>query len=78
MAAGTLPKPGTEYGPCVPDCQHRDCAETRRMATQLCTICKTPIDYDIRFYVDPDNREELVHAVCLEGVVDAERRARQR
>ena len=66
MAAGVLPKPGSKYGPCEGDCQHIDCAETRRMAAQTCFFCSEAIGYDKRFYVDPDRREGLVHAICLE------------
>jgi hypothetical protein len=78
MAAGTLPKPGTEYGPCDPDCAHRDCAETRRMATENCGICQKPIGYDVRFY-DEHGRDErnLVHAACLEDEAERERLARR-
>lgn len=61
MAAGFLPPPGTELGPCVPDCAHEDCAETRRMAEALCPHCGAVIGYDTRFYVHP-----LRHAFCAE------------
>lgn len=63
MAAGVLPKPGTELGPCTEDCQHRDCAETRRMAESKCHLCGEPIDYGVRFYADAD---QLSHARCAE------------
>ena len=55
MAAGTLPKPGSKYGPCLPTCEHIDCAETRRMIAQVCHFCTVAIGYDKRFYIDPDD-----------------------
>lgn len=75
MAAGSLPKPGTKYGPCKSDCEHRDCAETRHMAAENCGICDTPIGYDVRFY-DERGRDgrNLVHAVCLEDEVEQQRK----
>ena len=76
MAAVTLPKPGTTYGPCVPDCLHRDCAITRTMAARICHFCTYFIGYDTRFYSDPDdpNPNALVHALCLEESVENERK----
>ena len=78
MAAVTLPKPGTQYGPCAGDCAHIDCAETRRMVAQVCHFCGVQIGYDVRFYSDPDDptRAALVHARCLEDSVDVARKAR--
>lgn len=71
MAAGILPQPGTSIGPCAGDCQHTDCAETRRMAAAFCDWCDEPIGYGVRFYrLDPNleapGRGELVHARCEE------------
>ena len=80
MAAITLPKPGSEYGPCVPDCTHTDCAQTREMAARVCRFCDLPIGYDTRFYADPGNpnRDALVHALCLEKwFADEQDRLRQ-
>lgn len=81
MAAGTLPQPGTKYGPCFDPCQHLDCAETRRMAALRCRICKEPIGYDddtyhSRFYQEGGYGEPivLVHADCREREVEAERK----
>lgn len=71
MAAGTLARPGTEYGPCAGECNHKDCAETRRMAETECHYCQTRIGYDRRFYQEPDDR--LVHASCLEDNIEKER-----
>lgn len=64
MAAATLPKPGTEYGPCEATCEHTDCAETREMAEAVCPLCHETIGFDVRFYNSADRG--LVHAHCLE------------
>lgn len=80
MAAGKLPEPGSEYGPCTDPCEHLDCAETRRMAETVCELCGKPIGYGARLYdrTTPaqraDNRPKhpsertwaLVHADCVE------------
>jgi len=71
MAAGHLPKPGTELGPCLDEaCGHIDCAATRAMAAAVCHFCQTPIGYDRGFVHDPDSQEtqnikRLVHFDCL-------------
>lgn len=70
MAAGRLPAPGTEYGPCAEPCQHRDCAESRRGAEYLCGYCSQPIGYDVRFY---QYDKALTHALCEERAFAAER-----
>lgn len=72
MAAGMLPLPGTEYGPCVSACEHRDCAATRTTAESVCPLCGDPIGYETRYYVlswdavvegeDP----APVHGVCVD------------
>lgn len=75
MAAGTLPAPGTEYGPCEPKnsgrgmqltCGHVDCEATRRQAAAACRLCGAPIGYDRRYFVDD---HEPVHASCLEATL---------
>lgn len=98
MAAGTLPKPGSKFGPCEirgagtwnpdgtvspPDaCTHADCVQTRRDAACVCRFCKQRIGYDVRHYIDPDDKatpvpsRALVHAACLEDSIDAARAAR--
>ena len=63
MAAGRLQKPGSAHGPCVGDCEHRDCALTRKMIAAPCGICEQPIGYDVRFY---EEEGQLFHADCLE------------
>ncbi len=67
MAAGILPKPGSEYGPCEGTCNHRDCAETRQTAAKVCEFCKMPIGYGVRFY---DDVAGICHANCLEDYLD--------
>lgn len=67
MAAGRLPKPGTEFGPCLDEkCGHIDCNSTRKQAKTECDICGKPIGYETRMYQNPDNPSGVVHADCLE------------
>ena len=67
MAAGVMPAPGTEYGPCEDECQHRDCAATRERAAFICRYCGEPIGYDTRFYIEGRPIDLLaVHALCAE------------
>jgi len=63
MAAGVLPKPGTEGGPCAlgpqgeyPDCGHTDCFATYGMANERCHYCGKRVGYEVRFY-----RERYYH-----------------
>jgi len=49
MAYGILPSPGTELGPCEGECQHTDCAATRRDAAEVCQFCGEPIGYENKF-----------------------------
>ena len=69
MAAGMLSKPGTEYGPCVEECAHRDCAATRAAAASDCTICAGQIGYAVRVYIVDDRR--FAHALCVELEMEA-------
>lgn len=77
MAAGALPKPGTQYGPCTTPCEHRDCAATRTQAASTCRLCEKPIGYDVDMYrdtwLDGLNDHRFVHARCLDAEIDAER-----
>jgi len=70
MAAGILPKPGEDNGPCDYECQHRDCVLTRAMAKYVCRYCGKVIGYGEPFYQDQDREQKkimgLIHAVCLE------------
>jgi hypothetical protein len=68
MAAGRLPEPGTEFGPCIEPCKHRDCLASRQMAEAICPECKKPIGYGVGFYKRHGGEGELVHAACEEGV----------
>lgn len=83
MAAGRLPKPGTQYGPCRAKCLHLDCETTRAEAASSCAICGKTIGYETPFY-QRDSTEgatklrnasgkpyELVHAECAE--IEAEK-----
>lgn len=70
MAASRLPSPGSEFGPCLDECQHRDCAETRKMAAEVCHYCGETIGYERGFF---KTDEGLVHSACLHEAVDQER-----
>lgn len=72
MAAGRLPAPGTELGPCADACHHIDCAKTREMAEQPCRICGNGIGYGTFFYHDLEIPQPLAHATCLEQEVRPE------
>ena len=64
MAAGTISKPGSQYGPCLDeDCGHTDCAASRAMAAVECTSCGKPIGYDDLF-IQREHWTKLQHAVC--------------
>ena len=68
MAAGILPAPGTENGPCEERCSHSDCATSRAMAKVVCHYCGEPIGYDRGFYsvgtIGVTDHTKLVHASC--------------
>lgn len=71
MAPGRLPKPGTQYGPCVEACQHKDCAAIRAMAERICPYCSEPIGYERGFYISGGERgESYAHSVCLEEAIE--------
>jgi hypothetical protein len=71
MAAGRLPEPGSEFGPCIGECKHLDCAEVRHDAAALCAMCKTAIGYGVAFF-RVMNRE-LVHEQCALQAIERER-----
>lgn len=73
MAAGTLPHPGSEYGPCKEPCTHRDCAATREMAARVCPLCTHPIGYGVRFYQDSGDPGVFRHAECAEIAAEIDR-----
>lgn len=62
-----IPEPGTEYGPCVPTCEHIDCANNREMAERLCYVCLKRIGYSTRF-VQRSRWRTLAHDSCLDPV----------
>ena len=70
MASGFLAKPGFEFGPCLERCEHVSCQKTRSMADQQCRYCGQKIGFGKRFYTDPHNETQLVHAVCIEQASD--------
>lgn len=49
---------------CDDKCEHKDCAETRRMAGLKCAICDEEIGYDNGFYTRDFNNDILVHTLC--------------
>lgn len=63
MAPGSLPAPGTEFGPCAEACAHRDCNVTRADAAKLCNVCTKPIGYNTLFFQE-DGWKKLTHARC--------------
>lgn len=79
MAAGILPKPGSEYL-CKGQCAHLDCAHIRQDAAAICRICQKTIGYERRFYRETNDEGKetggLVHAPCLEDEIEAEQKAR--
>lgn len=82
MAAGSIPAPGTKYGPCAAVCAHRDCEANRRAATARCPYCGESIGYDRNFYDTSSDgvkagrvaagQTELSHAVCYESAIERE------
>ncbi len=84
MAGVSLHAPGELYGPCVPACRHRDCAESRRMAAEICKHCAKEIGYRRKFYEDSPSvcfkntlaPWPLVHADCHENACAAKRGVR--
>ena len=73
MAAGSIPAPGTKYGPCKNICAHLDCTSNRVIATSVCSYCSKAIGYEKNFYRDGGG---YAHAVCLETAIENEQRAK--
>lgn len=70
MAAGTLPAPGTKFGPCKKaKCGHKDCAATRADAAALCRFCNKAIGYGEAFY-RARLSGALAHWLCVEEAVE--------
>jgi len=68
MAAGILPEPGSDFGPCATACAHTDCAVTRRTAEEACRYCGKPIGYGVRIYRDGIGH---AHAICVEATLES-------
>ena len=61
MGGLRIAPPGSWAGPCETPCAHTDCAETRTLAAEVCSLCDGPIGYDTPFYRVGERYE---HAVC--------------
>lgn len=55
--------PGSDAGPCVDTCAHRDCAELRADADRRCPVCAKPLGYESKLSNDASGR--LSHFACL-------------
>ena len=77
MAYGLLPEPGTDLGPCLPDCAHVDCKQTREQAESVCRHCGEAIGYDRPFVHDNSPFDPLdapatfAHSACHEAAFAA-------
>ena len=67
MAAGILPRPGTQYGPCKTKCKHIDCTETRERGESKCLYCNKKVGFGVRVYQHGDY---TVHALCHEDAAE--------
>ena len=66
MSAVMIERPGVGLGPCL-KCEHEDCAENRQLAASRCDICKKPLGYDTKFFMDPvDDKPNFrkTHMLC--------------
>ena len=59
-----LASPGTEYGPCLGDCNHPRCNRARKAATSVCRLCGREIGYAIDYVADPARALSFVHTGC--------------
>jgi len=69
MAVGYLPEIGSEHGPCANDCEHTDCAETKRLLLMVCRWCDLAIGYRGFFNDSLEGHpawSRIVHASCHE------------
>jgi len=58
--------------PCLENCQHIQCCETRQVAAYPCRVCGKPIGYDKRFFFEGGSKQfepstPYVHAICVKG-----------
>lgn len=74
MAAGLLPKPGTEYGPCLEVCLHRDCQANRAISASACRLCDEEIGFGRAFY--DEGAGVYVHALCLDVAIEMSGKAK--
>lgn len=61
MAWSTVPAEGSQYGPCVEPCQHRDCAQHRADAQVICSYCHKAVGTDTPVY---SGRFGMIAANC--------------
>jgi hypothetical protein len=61
MPAIKTHRPGSEYGPCVETCAHRDCEASRKDAAITCVVCRQPLGYE-RYWWMVDGQPE--HEQC--------------
>ncbi len=82
MAAGRISAPGSKLGPCVDECAHIDCGQTRTDAAAPCRWCHGPIGYmpgngiakwDGRSGEFYRVQDQYAHAVCEEEAAEEER-----
>lgn len=69
MAWSIVPRPGTKVGPCKGECQHTDCAATRKLAATICRYCQQEIGYGGKYTMEAG---EPVHFICLVEHVESE------
>lgn len=70
MASISIAKPGTEWGPCDPRCQHVDCLASRRDAEETtCGLCGAVIGYERHFTHDVTHG--IVHRTCLVEAIES-------
>lgn len=77
MAAGYVAQPGSQFGPCVEECMHRDCDASRRAARAACMTCGKPIGYETGYFSNREydrqgrplgeHTDTLEHALCAYG-----------
>jgi len=73
LALQVISTPGTEYGPCLQACRHRDCAWQRETVARACNLCENPIGFEQPF-LEYDG--DVAHAACLEERNDGQHPAR--
>ncbi len=61
MAWGMIGHPGTKSGPCVKDCTHSDCRESRETSRAECSLCNRPIGFERKYCT---HEGKTVHWIC--------------